>query len=786
MPLVGRRVESRARRALLVLAPLGALLGVLQPLVLSAPTGSTDPCSRALRQERWQLAVTVCQRSYAASGFPHYGLGAARAHFRLKQRDDVLRWRERLAGTSEAAATWRLWGHILLRAADPQAKSAFARAIELDAATGNLAGQAQSHYALFYLAYSASDHQAAFAHLRESLRLGIAANDGDAVRTAVEGLASLLGDVGDTRRARLALAEARRLFGEQSGVARARALTQEAAQHLGEQHPRLALQALDEAAALMPGGALPSYQRGLHLNRFQAHLQLEDVDAAARSLDVARSFDEEQDPNSRASLGSSAADLALARGALDEARRQVEGALAVHPGRAWSAIFEGQRAAISERQGDPAAARVAYERVLDLIQQQVDAAGVEGITSLISSAAREPLEGLFRLQAAAGDTSGAIATLERARARDFLNAFARATRSADDPARASPDLLGTIDEGGARFVALARLLQLVPRLSRPVRSRHTAVPQLLAAVGARHVLAYQRAGDTVYGLVLAPSGKGARLRALASAREIAALTRRLLGSDDDDAAADRLGELLLPRDALPPAGTPLYVIADDALDLARVPFAALRRDGRFVVEEHAVVHLPSLHALATLQARAERSDAEAVVVGDPRGNLPAAEREAQELGARLGVDPLLGREATLAVVRAARDARLLHLAAHSHGGPRGDVIELADGELGAADVLAAGLAPRLVVLASCASGVGARGGTTASLALAFLAAGSANVLASLHSVDDAQAREFLLEFYREGGAVDPLGALASTQRAWIERRRPARDWAAFALFGIGR
>jgi CHAT domain-containing protein len=72
-----------------------------------------------------------------------------------------------------------------------------------------------------------------------------------------------------------------------------------------------------------------------------------------------------------------------------------------------------------------------------------------------------------------------------------------------------------------------------------------------------------------------------------------------------------------------------------------------------------------------------------------------------------------------------------------------------------------------------------------SLAAAFLAAGSEQVLAALWSIEDETGRRFVLRFYDEGGVDDPAAALARTQRAWIAAGEPPSSWAPFVLFGSG-
>jgi CHAT domain-containing protein len=71
-----------------------------------------------------------------------------------------------------------------------------------------------------------------------------------------------------------------------------------------------------------------------------------------------------------------------------------------------------------------------------------------------------------------------------------------------------------------------------------------------------------------------------------------------------------------------------------------------------------------------------------------------------------------------------------------------------------------------------------------SLSTAFLVAGSEAVLASLWSIEDQSAREFITRFYGEGAPNQPATALARAQRAFIAAGQPASRWAPFVLFGF--
>lgn len=257
---------------------------------------------------------------------------------------------------------------------------------------------------------------------------------------------------------------------------------------------------------------------------------------------------------------------------------------------------------------------------------------------------------------------------------------------------------------------------------------------------------------------------------------------------DADAAAIAAAALL-------PAGIgtrteTLYVVP--GAGLADVPFAALPIDGKSLVERRAVALLPGLAALGCRPGPSPWTTAR-VYLGDAAGDLPAAAGEVRRLG---GNSARVGAAADRASVRAAQDAALLHVAVHGHVSRAGGALELADGPLTAAEIVAEGIAPRVAVLTGC--GTGASAGLDAedwgSFPSAFLAAGSAFVIATLRSVPDAEAAVVVDAYYAAAPDLDPVARLAAAQRQLItESRRaiaagqpapvPPNVWASFAAWG---
>ncbi|MCU0681418.1 MAG: CHAT domain-containing protein [Polyangiaceae bacterium] len=230
----------------------------------------------------------------------------------------------------------------------------------------------------------------------------------------------------------------------------------------------------------------------------------------------------------------------------------------------------------------------------------------------------------------------------------------------------------------------------------------------------------------------------------------------------------------------------LSVVAAGAL--RGVDFHALPWEGGPLIE-HAVVEYP-LGASNLASAAAPRR--EALVIDDPRGDLPSSRREATAVIEALRgpsafhVEQLEGAAARPPVVRAHLErSDLVHYAGHGTFGGRDGLesgLPLADGVLTSADVLALARVPSVVVLAGCETGRAATAGGVEGLgvAQAFLAAGARHVIAASRPVPDELAERLMRVFY-EGLAAEGGDVAASLRRAQLALRKddPEGDWAAF-------
>jgi CHAT domain-containing protein len=236
------------------------------------------------------------------------------------------------------------------------------------------------------------------------------------------------------------------------------------------------------------------------------------------------------------------------------------------------------------------------------------------------------------------------------------------------------------------------------------------------------------------------------------------------------------------------AGCARIVVVPHA-QLGALPFAALEDDQACLAERHELAVAPSARSALRGLLRQPAPPARALVLGEST-RLPHAAQEARTVADLFGAAAHIGKEATIAALRAAAgDADVIHLACHAQfrsDNPTFSALHLHDGVLTVDLVETLGLAPATVVLSGCETGLAdaGSGDEMVGLVRAFLIAGASRVLASLWPVDDAVTAGFMAHFYgalRRGEA--PASALAEAQRAVRQQHPHPLYWAAFTLYG---
>ena len=247
--------------------------------------------------------------------------------------------------------------------------------------------------------------------------------------------------------------------------------------------------------------------------------------------------------------------------------------------------------------------------------------------------------------------------------------------------------------------------------------------------------------------------------------------------------------------------------------LCLVPYAALMNPNQeYLCESLKIRLIPSLTTLKLItDSPADfHNKTGALLVGDPyleevlyKGRklceLPYAKKEVEMIGRILGTAPLIGKMATKGeVLKRLSTVALVHIAAHGKMGT-GEIAlapnpvresiqpEEKDFLLTMADVLAAKLRVRLVVLSCCHSAEGEiKAEGVVGIARAFLGAGARSVVVSLWAVDDEATFQFMTHFYNElvkGRRVSEALNQAMKCMRESEEFREVKYWAAFVLIG---
>jgi tetratricopeptide (TPR) repeat protein len=227
--------------------------------------------------------------------------------------------------------------------------------------------------------------------------------------------------------------------------------------------------------------------------------------------------------------------------------------------------------------------------------------------------------------------------------------------------------------------------------------------------------------------------------------------------------------------------------------LLGVDFHALPFDGDVLLARIPVVYgldLPVSARPAQVPGR------HALLVADPRDNLPGALTEARTAGRILSsssppwiTEELKSTEASVAAVRRGLDhADLLHYAGHGvfsgFGGWESGLLLAEETQLTLGDLLALDRVPAWVVLSGCETGRSSAETPVESLGLAqaFLLAGSRAVVASTRPADDREMPAFFTDLYQRWDRETDLAvALQRAQLSW-RQRNPEADWRAFRLF----
>jgi hypothetical protein len=369
-----------------------------------------------------------------------------------------------------------------------------------------------------------------------------------------------------------------------------------------------------------------------------------------------------------------------------------------------------------------------------------------------------------------------------------------------------------------------RLMQVAPRWERAPAFDLAALQAGLAEDEA--VLScFWIDGERLLSVLVDRAGTTHQVRTLApdQSAELERFTAAVLGGSSragDYTAVGALGRMLLPGDLRRLDGKRrLFVSPHRHLHL--VPFGALERDGRPLVEDLAVSVVPNLAALALPPRRSSNEGLVALGVGDfaahahPWRPLPDAPEEAAETAAlwrargrpaQALADADASEEALrrLDAAGALGDATVVHIATHGES-VRADVpmesfLVLHDSLLDGLDIAALRLRADLVVLTACCSGQRAQqargleelpADESSGLQTALFVAGARAVTGCLWPVQSAVARAISRGFHERLLEGDPPDvALQRAVTYFRAHANPLQEepayWAPFFLTTLDR
>jgi tetratricopeptide (TPR) repeat protein len=754
-----------APRWLRVIAVGGFAVGTIAGWILWRSTQpAMSSCERAVRRGDQRHGVEVCLASFARTGNENDLSWAAQACMYLGELDQAETLaRELLAGPLQGEGHRTLGNVMLQRGSGDNARMHAEQAIAAHERTGDELGLTSDAVLLARATWKVGDFAASLDAADRALSLARRLHDPHNEWIAHVARADALRRMGDTRGADTALT---------SAIERATDPCEQAWSHLKRgmlqsevEQEGMAMLELKAAAAANGQCGSRDISTSVALNQAWLLRWKDPAGALARLDEVDRS--EGELFNTLLLRGYLAAD----RGALAEADDYLTRAAAMEPPDAdWSWQVARVRAELFEQRGElfgDLFAEYQYRQAIAMIAALRSSARAR--SAYLVSSHRGPYDGLIALLARSGRWHDALAMILDLDASDMLRATAAEVVTHDHVSLA----LGTPDPD-----SIVRPPSTVEDVLEAWRARDLAIVIAPARreIGPGRERAYRLriADGQVTGEDVADAGTAWKW------------ADALFSDPGDKEAARALGRMIVPPGA---ADDSLHVLAIGTL--GKVPLAALRDDDGSPI----IARRPLVRVLALRASGPEAGGAgPPVVIADPRGDLPGAAVEGSVVAAALGSAALVSGSrtflpATRARLWAARDAAVLHIAAHVGDQGRWRTLRLADGDVDPAEMVRGHLAPHLAVLAGCGSAAAMDGEGWGSIAAALLESGTPTVIATDRSVGDAASLSVVRDFYAQPDwRADPARALARVQRALDARAAASNDeatkprsWAAFSV-----
>jgi CHAT domain-containing protein len=415
------------------------------------------------------------------------------------------------------------------------------------------------------------------------------------------------------------------------------------------------------------------------------------------------------------------------------------------------------QARIALANNDPSLAEQWANRGIDVVEKRRAESALE-MRPWVLSVRRQPYELLFTALVRGRRFDHALVAFDNMHARTLLDATI---------ARANQPL--TLRSAAEQTEALGRQL---PMWAPSPIARTLDPKELLAKLAGSDLIALVIAEGSIW-RITSRDGTIAIVE-VGAFDQLEPQLEQLEATPTDTSLGDALGAKLLGDAAFRGTGT-LHVILDG--QLSSIPIAAVRANSKPLIATRAVVQPPRLADIGCIAPLGEVR--RAVVIADAESDLSAARDEAVVVASQLGVAPIVGEAATRAALLMATDADLLHVAVHAKIDVGGGALVMHDQAVSALEI-ARRRTPAMVVLSACSSAVSDDDESATSLATAFLAGGSKQVIATLRPVTDAGARELAHDLYAEGIA-DPVRSLARVQAKLATTTN--KDWPNFVIYG---
>jgi tetratricopeptide (TPR) repeat protein len=763
------RLNDRlVRRLLLAFAVVGALVAV-GVRRLRQPTPQSE-CADAAHEADIGFALIVCQRVHAETADPFAGALLANVLRRSEKLDDASKLANRLLGTAARADALQVLGKIAIaeRQLD-RARSALVNARALHLGERRMREVAVDDHALATLFRLQNRFGEVLRALDDGITEARLAHD-----PVIEGYCHMLagqvlGEVGyfDRARKELDLAAASLVLSRDLAdveIARGALEQRNGFGPMSRRHNEQAVLAFEQAIAHATVASLARVRRKAELELIYSLAELGRTDQAAQHLEIARQLDvDDRDKDDREELE---ARIAYRRGDLVRASelntRRYDHSTEADRSDDFALRLCIMQAQIGIATHDLSATELWATRGIAVVEAMRREQSALELRPWMLSLRRQPYEILFAALANAGRFDDAVVVFDGWQGRTLLDAVARTKATQPASLRAVASHTETME-------------RLLPSLSTAPLAKPLERDRLLATLRGVDLVVLLVADEEVW-RITAHHGALAMVN-LGTFAAVRPRLDQLMTTPTRTELADQLGVELLGNDGFRETPETLYVLLDGPI--AGLPVAALRAHGKPLIAMRPLVRASRLSELACV-ARPPGA-VRANVLADALGNLPEARREAQAIAQRFGVTARLGAAATHDALFASSNSDLLHVAVHAGVAPDGGALAMSDQPVSALEIAAHRGWPALVVLSACASAAADDGELATSLATAFLASGSTQVVATLRPVSDAGASEITNAFYRANGAGDPARALARAQAQLAKTSNV--DWPNFVLFG---